>query len=122
LRPFGTGGAAAGPGRGGSGALLCVLGVAVAPRPVVELLAVGLLAPAQHRERAPRLLHHVHDAVQELGAGGAAFSTSEGPGRTRHSPSPLGQSPGQDGCPTSPPPVRAPGLKPQRPLPQVTRN
>lgn len=49
------------------GAFLQLLGVAVPPDPVVELLAVGLLAPPQHRQRAPRLLHHVHDAVQQLG-------------------------------------------------------
>lgn len=52
--------------RGGGAAFLHVLGVAVAPDPVVELLAIGLLAPPQHRQRPPRLLHHVHDAVQQL--------------------------------------------------------
>lgn len=40
--------------------------VAVAPDPVVHFLTVGLLAAAQHRQRAARLLYHVHDAVQEL--------------------------------------------------------
>ena len=40
-----------------------LLHVAVAPDPVIHLLPVGLLAPAQHCERAARLLHHVHDAV-----------------------------------------------------------
>ncbi len=43
-----------------------LLHVAVAPNPVIHLLPVGLLAAAQHRQRAARLLHHVHDAVQEL--------------------------------------------------------
>ena len=47
-------------------ALLHLLGVAVAADPVVELLPVGLLAAPQHRQRAARLLHHVHDAVQQL--------------------------------------------------------
>lgn len=37
-----------------------------APLPVVELLPVGLLAAPQHRHGAPRLLHHLHDAVQGL--------------------------------------------------------
>lgn len=40
--------------------------VAVAPDPVVHFLTVGLLAAAQHCQRAARLLYHVHDAVQEL--------------------------------------------------------
>ena len=43
-----------------------LLHVAVTPDPVIHLLPVGLLAAAQNRQRAPRLLHHVHDAVQEL--------------------------------------------------------
>lgn len=43
-----------------------LLHVTVAPNPVIHLLAVGLLAAAQHRQGAPRLLHHIHDAVQEL--------------------------------------------------------
>lgn len=34
--------------------------------PEVELLPVGLLAAPQHRHGAPRLLHHLHDAVQRL--------------------------------------------------------
>lgn len=44
---------------------------------MVEFLAVGLLTPAQHGEGSPRLLRHVHDTVQELQAGGKAFSTLE---------------------------------------------
>lgn len=40
--------------------------VAVASDPVVHFLPVGLLAAAQHCQRAARLLYHVHDAVQEL--------------------------------------------------------
>lgn len=40
--------------------------VTIAPNPVIHLLPVGLLAAAEHRQRATRLLHHVHDAVQEL--------------------------------------------------------
>lgn len=43
-----------------------LLHVTVAPNPMIHLLPVGLLAAAQHRQRAARLLHHVHDAVQEL--------------------------------------------------------
>lgn len=43
-----------------------LLYVAVAANPVIHLLPVGLLAAAQHRQRAARLLHHVHDAVEEL--------------------------------------------------------
>lgn len=43
-----------------------LLYVTVAADPVIHLLPVGLLAAAQHRQRAPCLLHHVHDAVQEL--------------------------------------------------------
>ena len=43
-----------------------LLHVAVAPNPVIHLLTVGLLAAAQHRQRAPRLFHHVHDAVEQL--------------------------------------------------------
>lgn len=43
-----------------------LLYVAVAPNPVIHFLPVGLLAAAQHRQRAARLLHHVHDAVQEI--------------------------------------------------------
>lgn len=58
-------------------AFLQVLGVAVAPDPVIELLAVGLLAAPQHREGAPRLLHHVHDAVQQL-EGGTKGEHAEG--------------------------------------------
>lgn len=40
--------------------------LAAAPLPVVELLPVRLLAAPQHRHGAPRLLHHLHDAVQRL--------------------------------------------------------
>jgi len=43
-----------------------LLHVAIAPNPVIHLLPVSLLAAAQHRQRAARLLHHIHDAVQEL--------------------------------------------------------
>lgn len=43
-----------------------LLYVAVAANPVIHLLPVGLLAASQHRQRTPRLLYHVHDAVQEL--------------------------------------------------------
>lgn len=43
-----------------------LLHVTVAPDPVIHLLPVGLLAAAQHCQRAPCLLYHVHDAVEEL--------------------------------------------------------
>lgn len=43
-----------------------LLYVAVAADPVIHLLAVGLLAAAQHRQRAPSLFYHVHDAVKKL--------------------------------------------------------
>lgn len=49
-------------------ALFQVLGVAVAPDPVIQFLSVRLLASPQHGERAPCLLHHVHYAVQQLRA------------------------------------------------------
>lgn len=64
---------------GGGAAFLHVLSITVAPDPVVQLLTVGLLASPQHCERPPRLLHHVHDAVQQLrgdkwqGWGGTTF-------------------------------------------------
>lgn len=49
------------------GARLARLGrLGAAPLPVVEFLPVGLLAAPQHRHGAPRLLHHLHDAVQGL--------------------------------------------------------
>lgn len=43
-----------------------LLYVTVAPDPVIHLLPVSLLAAPQHRKRAARLLHHVHNAVQQL--------------------------------------------------------
>lgn len=43
-----------------------LLHVTVSPNPVIHLFAVSLLAAAEHRQRAPRLFYHIHDAVQEL--------------------------------------------------------
>lgn len=62
-----------GEGSRARASLAWVLLLAGAPSPVVELLAVGLLAPPEHAHRPPRLLHHVHDAVQHLRGGGGAF-------------------------------------------------
>lgn len=58
------------PGLPTSSTLLQLFGVAVSSDPVVEFLAIGLLTPPQHRQRAPRFLHHVHYTVQQLGGGG----------------------------------------------------
>lgn len=43
-----------------------LLNVTVTSNPVVHLFSVSLLATAQHCQRSPRLLYHIHDAVQEL--------------------------------------------------------
>lgn len=43
-----------------------LLHVAVPSNPVIHLLPVSLLAATKHGEGAPRLLHHVHDAVEEI--------------------------------------------------------
>lgn len=51
-----------------------LLYVTVAPDPVIHLLPVSLLAAPQHRERAARLLHHVHNAVQQLQSTGSRMS------------------------------------------------
>ena len=55
-----------GEGRRARAPLAWVVLLAGTPPPVIELLAVGLLAAPEHAHRAPRLLHHVHDAVQHL--------------------------------------------------------
>lgn len=43
-----------------------LLNVTVTSNPVVHLFSVSLLATAQHCQRSPRLLYHIHDAVQEV--------------------------------------------------------
>lgn len=64
-----------GEGSRARASLARVLLLAGAPSPVVELLAVGLLAPPEHAHRPPRLLNHIHNAVQNLedGLGSSYF-------------------------------------------------
>lgn len=58
-----------GEGSRAGAALARVLLLAGAPPPVVELLAIRLLAPPEHAHRPAGLLHHVHDAVEHLVVG-----------------------------------------------------
>lgn len=60
-----------GEGSRAGAALARVLLLAGAPPPVVELLAIRLLAPSEHAHRPAGLLHHVHDAVEHLAVGEA---------------------------------------------------
>lgn len=60
-----------GEGSRAGAALARVLLLARAPPPVVELLAIRLLAPSEHAHRPAGLLHHVHDAVEHLAVGEA---------------------------------------------------
>lgn len=55
-----------GEGSGAGAAFAWVLLLARTPPPVVELLAIGLLAPPEHAHWPPCLFHHVHNAVQHL--------------------------------------------------------
>lgn len=55
-----------GEGRRAGATLARVLLLAGAPPPVIELLAIRLLAPPEHAHRPPGLLHHVDDAVKHL--------------------------------------------------------
>lgn len=55
-----------GEGGGARTSFARVLLLARAPSPVVELLAIRLLAAPEDAHRPARLLHHVHDGVQHL--------------------------------------------------------
>lgn len=54
---------------GGAPTFFHILHVAIATDPVVHFLTVRLLAASQHGEGTPRLLHHIHDTVQQLQRG-----------------------------------------------------